>query len=226
MENDRILIIEDNHDILASNRELLELSGYRVLTAETAAEGRKLFTETAPDLIILDILLPDGNGLDLCREIRRDSGVRILFLSALNIRADVIAGLREGGDDYLGKPYLTEELLLRVEALLRRNVPKTPQDKEHTGPLLWNAGSRQVFVNGTDLCLKPMEYALLELLVNHRDRFLSPEEIYRTLWNAEANGDFHPVQNHIYCLRTKLTPYGVSIESRRNAGYRISWDEQ
>jgi len=226
MANNKILIIEDNPDILSSNKKLLEISGYRVITAGSVAEGRKLFAEKAPDLIILDILLPDGNGLDLCREIRKDSGVRILFLSALNTKEDVIEGLRKGGDDYLGKPYLTEELLLRVGALLRRNnASKSQKRSGYIGSLKWDTVSRKVFADGKDLKLKPMEFAVLEFLVRNRNRFVTPEEIYKAAWHMEPEGDLHPVQNHIYYLRTKLMPYGISIESRRNAGYRISWEE-
>jgi DNA-binding response OmpR family regulator len=225
MQNNMILIVEDNRNILSANRELLELSGYRVITASSLAEGRKKVREEHPDLIILDIMLPDGNGLELCRELRENSDVRILFLSALNTKDDVIRGLREGGDDYLGKPYLTEELLLRVAALLRRNASAAGQKPERTGPLFWYPASRQVFVKGKDLLLKPMDYAVLELLCQNRDRFLTSEEIYKKVWNAKPGEDIHPVQNHISELRNKLESYGISISSERDRGYRIRWKE-
>jgi DNA-binding response OmpR family regulator len=225
MEKYKILIIEDNPDILSSNRGLLELAGYSVITAETAGEGKTLFTEEGPDLIILDILLPDGNGLDLCREIRQDSSVPILFLSALNNRADIINGLKEGGDDYLGKPYFTEELLLRVAALLRRNEAKAEKKQICAGPLLLDTVSRKAYANGTDLKLKPMEYEILKLLVKNRDKFQTQEKMYRKIWKTESTGDFHQVQNQIYYLRNRLSPYGIEIESRKNAGYRIGWRE-
>jgi len=221
MENDKILIIEDNADILAANRALLELSGYRVATAATFAAGMAAVEQEKPDLILLDILLPDGSGLDLCRALRQKSDVRILFLSALNTREDVIRGLREGGDDYLAKPYMTEELLLRVKALLRRSLHPLPIDVRRTGVLEWHTVAHQVFANGADLGLTPREYALLELLCANRDRWLSPEELYRAVWNAEPNGDVRPVHNHVYYLRKKLQPCGVAIESRRDAGYRV-----
>lgn len=223
MENDKILIIEDNPDILAANRALLELSGYRVAAAETLAAGKEAAEREKPDLILLDILLPDGSGLDLCRELRRKSDVRILFLSALNTRQDIIRGLREGGDDYLAKPYMTEELLLRIRSLLRRRLYPMPAGVRQTGRLEWHDVAHQAFADGCDLLLTPREYAVLELLCANEDRFLPPEEIYRAVWNAEPYGSIQPVHNHIYCLRGKLKPYGIGIESRRDMGYKIQW---
>jgi DNA-binding response OmpR family regulator len=221
MTDETILIIEDNKDILSANRSLLELSGYHVITAETFASGKAAALKENPSLIILDILLPDGSGLDLCQQLRSESDVRILFLSALNTHEDIIKGLREGGDDYLAKPYLTEELLLRVQSLLRRSVHSQPSSLQYTGALEWHTSSRQVFAQGADLHLTPREYAVLELLCMNKERWLTPEEIYRTVWNTEPNGDVSAVHNHIYCLRTKLRPCGIEILSKRDLGYRI-----
>jgi DNA-binding response OmpR family regulator len=221
MTQDTILIIEDNKDILSANRSLLELSGYRVITAETFASGKAAALKENPSLIILDILLPDGSGLDLCQQLRSQSDVRILFLSALNTHEDIIKGLREGGDDYLAKPYMTEELLLRVQALLRRSAHPLSSDLKQMGILEFHSASRQTFAQGTDLHLTPREYAILELLCANQEHWLSPEEIYRTVWNTEPNGDVSSVHNHIYCLRTKLRPFKIEIVSKRDVGYRI-----
>lgn len=134
MAGEKILIVEDDADIRAANRDLLELAGYRVVTASTLASGRDAVERNHPDLVILDVLLPDGSGLDLCRDLRKSDDVRILFLSALNTSEDVVEGLRRGGDDYLGKPYLTEELLLRVQALLRRGKGPRELARRLDGP--------------------------------------------------------------------------------------------
>ncbi|MCH3942272.1 MAG: response regulator transcription factor [Atopobiaceae bacterium] len=219
----RILIVEDDGDIMAANRDLLELAGYEVACARTLAAGREAVAREQPDLVILDILLPDGSGLDLCRELREESDVRILFLSALNTPTDVVEGLRRGGDDYLGKPYLTDELLLRVEALLRRGARLARPREARTGPLEWHDSAHQVFVGGHDLLLSPHEYAVLELLCGVRGSWLTAEELFRGAWNADPNGDVHAVHNHISSLRRKLAPYGVAIESRRGQGYRVTW---
>ena len=223
MAGEKILIVEDDADIRAANRDLLELAGYRVVTASTLASGRDAVERNHPDLVILDVLLPDGSGLDLCRDLRKSDDVRILFLSALNTSEDVVEGLRRGGDDYLGKPYLTEELLLRVQALLRRGRVRESSHDAWTGPLEWRPSARQVFADGEDLLLSPHEYAVLELLCANRGRWVSSEEVFREVWNVDPSGDLHVVHNHISTLRHKLAPHGVKIETKRGQGYRVSW---
>jgi DNA-binding response OmpR family regulator len=217
----RILILEDDRNILNANRMALELSGYEVAGAGTIAEARQLIRENPPDLLLLDILLPDGNGLEFCRELKKESPVRILFLSALGEKKSVIEGLRAGGDDYLAKPYLTEELLLRVQALLRRGIANEKQERYFTGPLEWNPLSLQVFIDGKDLLLQPREYAILRLLCENEGKYVSGEDLYSKVWNSPVIGGLSPVHNHIYSLRTKLDPYGIRIDSARGEGYRI-----
>lgn len=221
MENPLILIVEDDRNISSATASMLKMKGYRVYTAATLAEGRILAGRCSPDLIVLDILLPDGNGLDYCRKIRgEDSGVRILFLSALNTKEDVIKGLRAGGDDYLAKPYLTEELLLRIDALLRRG--RLPSEESSVvGPLFWNRSARQVFCNGRDLLLKPREYAVMDYLCRNPGHYCPAEEIYHAVWNAETFSDLSPVHNHIYSLRKKLEGTGISIDYSRTRGYCV-----
>jgi len=223
MNTPLILVVEDDKNISRATRAMLELEGYRVYTAETLADGKSLTEKYKPDLIILDILLPDGNGLDYCRTLRsHNNGGRILFLSALNTHEDVINGLRAGGDDYLAKPYLTDELLLRIKALLRRGRIGA-DELEQTGPFTWNRLSRQVTAVGRDLLLTPREYAVLELLCGEPGRYFTPEEIYKAVWNSEPLEILSPVHNHIYSLRQKLAGSGAEICSTRNRGYMISW---
>ena len=221
MDTPLILIVEDDKNISRATASLLELKGYHVCTAQTLTESKAAVDSLAPDLIVLDILLPDGNGLDYCRTLRsRNDGGRILFLSALNTHDDVINGLRAGGDDYLAKPYLTDELLLRIKALLRRGRIGA-DEQSRTGPLVWNRLSRQVAANGKDLLLTPHEYAILELLCGEPGRYFTPEEIYKAVWNSEPLENLSPVHNHIYSLRQKLAGSGAEIRSTRNRGYMI-----
>lgn len=223
MLNPLILVVEDDKNINRATRAMLELEGYRVYTADTLAEGRSLTETLNPDLIILDILLPDGNGLEYCRSLRsRNNGGRILFLSALNTHEDIINGLRAGGDDYLAKPYLTEELLLRIQALLRRG--RLGHDElDSTGPFTWNRLSKQVSAGGSDLLLTPKEYAILELLCREPGEYIPAEEIYRNIWNSEPLNSLSPVHNHIYSLRKKLGTDKAEIKYVRNRGYCITW---
>ena len=221
MNSPLILVVEDDKNISRATSAMLELEGYRVYTADTLTEGEALAEKYNPDLTVLDIMLPDGNGLDYCRALRsRNNGGRILFLSALNTHEDVINGLRAGGDDYLAKPYLTDELLLRIKALLRRGRIGA-DELGSTGPLLWNRFSRQVTAGGRDLLLTPREYAILELLCGEPGRYFTPEEIYKAVWNSEPLENLSPVHNHIYSLRQKLAGSGAEIRSTRNRGYMI-----
>lgn len=218
-----ILMIEDNPDILRTNREQLELEGYRILEAESLAEGRQAADEEKPDLILLDILLPDGSGLEYCRELFGGNRPRILFLSALNTKQEVIAGLRAGGDDYITKPYLMEELLARVEALLRRDNRNTAADTSLSiDNLKICSTSRRVLLNGRDLLLRPMEFSLLEYLGHRPGRYVTSSELYEKLWGQNPLNDTDTVTVHMSKLRRKLgNDAPVRIESRWGKGYRL-----
>lgn len=217
-----ILLVEDDPDVMRANRIALELEGYTVLEAGTLAKGREIVQRENPDLIVLDILLPDGNGLEYCRELRGENGVRILLLSALDTKADAIAGLRAGGDDYIAKPYLTDELLTRVETLLRRRLGGTDEPPLRIGALEIRFTSHRARLDGKDLILRPMEYALLEYLARRMDRYVTAEELYEKLWDMDGLGDTDTVTVHISKLRKKLGKDApVVIESEWSKGYRL-----
>lgn len=219
MSKNLILLIEDDPDIASANRIMLELEGYSVIEARTLKKGKELVENASPDLVVMDIMLPDGNSLDYCRELRGKSGVRILFLSALGTKEDIVEGLRAGGDDYLAKPYIMDELILRIQSLMRRG--NMEQEEINPKGLTFNNLSNQAFYDGKDLMLKPKEYAVLELLNKNRDYYLSAEEIYSAVWNIDGGDDLSTVHNHIYSLRKKLTGTGFSIELKRGRGYRL-----
>ncbi len=217
-----ILIVEDDADILRANRTALELEGYRVATADTLAKARAAVSISPPDLIILDILLPDGNGLNYCEELRGASGVRILFLSALNTRNDILAGLRAGGDDYISKPYDIDELLLRVEALLRRGRLIRGADAPlRLRELEMDLTSRRATLGGKDILLKPKEFSLLFLLARQPDCIISVNELYERAWGMQSVDDASSVKEHISRIRAKLCGSGLSIVSQRGQGYRL-----
>lgn len=219
MSKNLILLIEDDPDIASANRIMLELEGYSVIEARTLKKGKELVENASPDLVVMDIMLPDGNSLDYCRELRGKSGVRILFLSALGTKEDIVEGLRAGGDDYLAKPYIMDELILRIQSLMRRG--NMEQEEMNPKGLTFNSLSNQAFYDGKDLMLKPKEYAVLELLNKNRDYYLSAEEIYSAVWNIDGGEDLSTVHNHIYSLRKKLTGTGYSIELKRGRGYQL-----
>lgn len=217
-------MIEDNPAILRTNRMRLELEGYHVLTAETLTKGREITQQGRPDLILLDILLPDGNGLEYCRELFGQAGPRILFLSALNTPQDVITGLRAGGDDYITKPYLLEELMARVEALLRRPVsPGVEPPLLRIGPLEMSstAGLGRAYLYGKDLLLTPKELSLLSILLQRQGQYVPSQVLYEQVWGMKAV-DTRTVKQHIHRLREKLGEAApVVIEAEQGKGYRL-----
>ena len=215
----KILIVEDNKDILYANRTMLELNGYEVLSAQTLDAARSICRENNIGLIILDIMLPDGSGLDWCRELRAESDVKILFLSALDANKDVIAGFRAGGDDYLEKPYHMEELLLRVEALLRRKNTAAP--KREFGNVVFSNYAFAASCGGRDLQLRQKEYAVLKFLCDNAGVMFTAKEIYEVAWgvaDAEAN-EIQPFYNCMSSLKEKIAPTNVEIVHEKGKGY-------
>lgn len=215
----KILLIEDNKDILDANEVMLELEGYTVISAKNIEMGRKLAMKENPDLIILDILLPDGNGIDLCRELKKERDFSIIFLSALGTKNDVLEGLRAGGYDYIAKPYIMEELLLRIKAVLRNSNNK-PDDEYSFGTITLKPHASVAEYRGADLFLNPKEFAVLNLLCQNAGRFINAESILQSVWDTRA-GSVQPVYNCLSALREKLDGTDVSIEFKRGQGYMV-----
>lgn len=214
-----ILLIEDDEIILQTNCRALELQGYQVLCSNTLAKGMELLKENSPNLIVLDILLPDGNGLEFCESLRNKSNVPILFLSALNTKEDIVEGLHAGGNCYLSKPYDLDVFLAQIAAMLRfeNHDHSVMTYKELTLDTL----SRRVCINGKDILVRPREFALLEVLVKNKGCFISAEKLYRSVWGMEAVKDTRTVKEHISRLRRKLSDSPIQIKSERGRGYRI-----
>lgn len=197
-----ILLVEDNPHILRINAEVLGLRGYEVLRASTAAEARGHLQWHPVDLIVLDIMLPDANGLDLCRELKKQYHVPILFLTALGENQDVVEGLRAGGDDYLSKPYDLEVFVARVEARLRERN----DNRRHVsyGCLRLDTVSLTGFVNGQDIQLTQKEFTVLLLLAQNAERRVSSSELAREVWGDGADQENSALWTLISRLRKKL----------------------
>lgn len=218
-----ILLVEDNPEIQKVNKRMLELYGYTVAVAFDIEQAWRCMEEAPPDLLVLDIMLPDGSGLAFCEQVREKSDTPILFLTALGEKDDIVGGLRKGGDDYLAKPYDYDVLLARIEALLRRAGRRAPP-AEDIGPLRLEYRAGRAYVNGGDALLKPKEFALLRVLVEDTGRFIPSEKLYETVWGAQPNGDPRTVYVHIAGLRKKLCMDDgskVNIEHVRGKGYRF-----
>ena len=215
----KILMIEDNKDILDANQIMLELEGYEVFTAKNAEQGERLALKENPDLIILDVMLPDGNGIDLCKELRKERDFSIIFLSALGTKQDVINGLRAGGYDYISKPYIMEELLLRIKVMLRNSENKE-KDNFFFDNIVFKPHAYVAEMDGKDLCLNPKEYAVLDLLCKNAGTYLTVELLLEKVWNL-TDGSVQPVYNCLSSLRDKLKDTKVNIEFKRGSGYMV-----
>lgn len=228
MKQYTILLVEDNAAVLEINREALSMRGYRVIEAENIDQAQARLDAQPVDLIVLDILLPDGSGLDFCLNLRVRSAVPILFLSALAENSDIIRGLRAGGDDYLPKPYDLNVLIARIEAVLRREALRGQREALPTelvrGPLTLDLTALSAQVDGQDAYLTPREFALLLILVQAEGRVVPTRELYASAWGLVATDDLHAVRVQISRLRKKL---GAQDEgwfefiSHRGIGYQL-----
>ena len=178
-----IPLVEDNPHIMKINARLLTLRGYQVLQAETVTQAREQLCWHPVDLIVLDILLPDGSGLELCRELKAQRPIPILFLTALGENQDVVEGLRAGGDDYLAKPYDLEVLVVRIEARLR--AAEEVRRYCCYGGLKLDLLTMTGDVNGQDIQLTQKEFTAL-LLARAAERKVSQEELMEALWGPDA----------------------------------------
>jgi len=217
-----ILLIEDDEHIMDINRGKLEKAGYRVLEAETLRGATALLETEPPDLIVLDVMLPDGNGVKWCEKIRGGSGdPPVLFLSAKDKPPDILEGFGAGGDAYLTKPYDLNVLLANIKALLDRasRMPKTIKK----GVFSFDVTTKQAYFDGKDILLAPKEFALLSLFAQNEGENMSAENIYKEVWGQAMVGDTRSLRNCVYTLRDKLADVGCEyrIEKVYGTGYRF-----
>lgn len=205
-----ILIIDDELSILGIIRAYLEKEGYRVFAAETGQEAMKLFRQERPELVILDLMLPDITGEELCRQIRNGSDCPIIMLTAKSHEDDKINGLMSGADDYMVKPFSPRELVARVFTLLRRTKPAPAQGRKETG-LRFGQGRLQiredrheVVLDGREIAMTPIEFKLLLALAGHPKKAFSRLELVNSIQGYEYEGYERTVDVHIKNLRQKL----------------------
>jgi two-component system KDP operon response regulator KdpE len=225
---EKILIIDDHEPMLRLISELLESDGYSIFTAQNGSDGLDLFYQTAPDLVILDIMMPVMDGLEVCRRLRKTSAVPIIFLTALGSEDDIVTGLKGGADDYLTKPIRKGELRARVAAALRR--ARMPH--EHTailrfanGDLVINLTEQKVFAYGNEVLLSPIEYNLLVFLAEHAGRIIATQSLSDTIWGSNASAGSQGVKWYIWSLRQKIEADSQEprfILTERGKGYRFS----
>jgi DNA-binding response OmpR family regulator len=222
----KILIVDDEPTLVATLRYNLESEGYSVesaLDGESAVESAR---DIHPDLVILDIMLPGLDGLQVCRILRRDTQAPILLLTAKVDEVDKVVGLELGADDYVTKPFSMRELMARVRALLRRAgaAESTVGKVIESGDLTVDTLARTAYRNGQPLTLKPKEFELLQHFMRHRGRAFSREELLSAIWGYDFAGDTRTVDVHISWLRHKIedTPAKPTrLITVRGVGYRF-----
>lgn len=226
MRQYHILLCEDEAEIQAYNREQLESRGYRVTTARTIGQARRALAGETPDMIVLDIMLPDGSGIELCREIREEFRGPVLFLTSLAESSQIVQGLRAGGDDYMTKPYEAEELAARIEAHLRKMERfRVDIRRAGGGRLYLNGATQRAYVDGRDMLLKPKEFQILYLLLDHYGSCVTAQELYEAVWDMDDNRDIRTVWVHVSNLRKKLKSRDgdrvADIVSEKTRGYHL-----
>lgn len=230
---EKILSVEDDKDLSGIIKLMLENKGYKVTTAQTIFQANKILENESFDLILLDMMLPDGEGTALCDSIRKSSFCPIIFVTCLSDKEAKFNALEIGGDDYITKPIDFEELFARIKVNLRRanqyNLGKSFADKEIVSKLLIDKGKREVWIiddnkeKNKQINLSPTEYLLLEYFVKNRDELLLYEELYKAIWNVDDLGDYRTVMVHVSNLRKKLKDFDADyISTVRSAGYIFS----
>ncbi len=222
-----VLVVEDEENLLEALKYNLEREGYLVLTAEDGATGLETARAASPDLVVLDVMLPEMDGLEVCRILRRENDVPILMLTAKGEEIDRVVGLELGADDYVAKPFSMRELMARVRAMLRR--PRQSAEGRSSKPLRSgglevDVEAHQAMLNGQELKLKPREFDLLSLFMRNRGRAYTRDEILSQLWGHDYIGDIRTVDVHVRWLREKIEADPASparIITIRGHGYRF-----
>jgi two-component system KDP operon response regulator KdpE len=221
-----ILVVDDEAPIRAFLRAALESHGYRVIEAETARQAVSQAATRAPDLVLLDLGLPDGDGFEVLRRIREWSSLPILVLSARGRDPDKIRALDSGADDYVTKPFSIGELLARMRAALRRNsrAAGTEEPTIEVGALCVNLDQRRVTLEGEEVRLTPIEYRLLALLARHAGRVMTHEQLLREVWGPPYTTQTHYLRVYMAQLRQKLERDSARPEfllTEPGVGYRL-----
>ena len=219
----RILVVDDESELTSLVRRALEREGFDVVEARDGEEALRLFAESRPDLVVLDIMLPGVDGFEVCRRLRANSDVPVILLTARAGEEDRVSGFELGADDYVVKPFSVRELVARVKAQLRRYT-------KNRGPVwTWknvtvDEESHQAFVDGHDVPLTATEFALLATMIRSPGRVYTRDQLLTAVWGERYFGDVRTVDVHIRHLREKLQEAGAPplIETVRGVGYRVA----
>jgi two-component system, OmpR family, KDP operon response regulator KdpE len=220
----RVLVVDDEPQILRALRTTLRGAGYEVETAATAESALAAAAASPPEAVILDLVLPDGSGTDVCRELRTWSEAPVIILSAVGEEREKIAALDAGADDYVTKPFGVDELLARLRAVLRRSVP-TVEPVIEVGDLSIDVANRAVTRDGERLRLSPHEFDLLRVLAQNRGKLLTHRMLMREVWGPAYQAEAHYLHVYVSHLRRKIEPDPSKpryVLTEPGAGYRFA----
>lgn len=222
MDKTMIMIIDDEAEMRKMIRTFLEHHGYEVIEATDGVHALSLLNEITPHLLIVDVMMPFMDGFTFAKEVRSKSAIPLIFLSAKGEEWDKVHGLKLGGDDYIVKPFSTEELLARVESVLRRAY-----QQQHTsniisvGSISINPDAFSVTLNGQPLSLTRKEFSLLHVLAKHQGRVFSREQLLNLIWGEDYHSSERTVDTHIKTLRLKLGVHSSMIKTVWGVGYKL-----
>jgi two-component system phosphate regulon response regulator PhoB len=224
----RVLVIEDEPDIRKTIDYNLTKESFEVIQAASIEEGEKALASNKIDVIILDLMLPDGSGLTLCRDIKSEPNTKnipVIILTAKTEEVDRVVGFELGADDYVTKPFSVRELILRVKAILKRGVSteiQTDNAQDTFGELTLNYDEYQAYINNEEISLTALEFKLLKHLINRKGRVQTRDQLLEDVWGYSSNVTTRTVDTHIKRLREKLGIVGDHIQTIRGVGYRFS----
>jgi DNA-binding response OmpR family regulator len=223
----RLLVVDDDANLRAALMYSLRQEGFDVLTAEDGLTALEAFRREEPDLVVLDVMMPNLDGLEVCRRIRKESDVPILMLTARDTELDKVVGLEIGADDYLAKPFSMREFVARARAMLRRASQRAgapPESFLETEGLRVDVPRHRVEADGQAIALKPKEFDLLAFLLRHRGQVFGRDQLLARVWGFDYVGDSRTVDTHVKTLREKLGDKADQprwIETVRGVGYRF-----
>jgi two-component system alkaline phosphatase synthesis response regulator PhoP len=222
MSGETILVVDDEANIVELARMYLEKEGFRVVVARDGAAALTMVRDRPPALMVLDLMLPEVDGWEVCRRIRAKSDLPIIMLTARDDDVDKIVGLELGADDYLTKPFNPRELVARIKAILRRASPRPPTAAPvGLADVLIDPAGRQVWIKDSPVRMRTKEFDLLLALAEHRNIVLSREQLLDLVWGFDFVGQTRTVDMHIAHLRDKLEGSDVVIETVWGVGYKL-----
>jgi two-component system KDP operon response regulator KdpE len=222
----RVLVVDDEPQIVRALKVILRGAGYATQQAETKQEALDAVAVRPPDAMVLDLILPDGSGVEICKEVRRWSGLPIIVLSAVGDEREKVRALDAGADDYITKPFGTDELLARLRAALRR-VSEESEPRVRIGELEIDLEARQVSSDGEPVHLTPIEFDLLRVLARHRGKLVTHRQLLREVWGPGFEAETHYLRVHVAHVRAKIEPEPSRpryLLTEPGVGYRLQDD--